>query len=245
MPTYFWSGAERGYSLAVAFPEKLLNPDEEIVLDLRPHWTFFVTQLLLMLAALVLVVLAVVLDLNSIIQVILLAGFAVALLNLAWRLVKWQGINMVVTSERMVFRTGVVAKKGIEVPLERINTVFFNQSILERLVGSGDLSVESAGEGGRQDFDNVWRPNRVQQMIYQAKEANEDQQHQEAAQAIVDAQAAAVEAQIAPLAASVAASVNAGASIPEQIGQLDDLRVRGVITDAEFEAKKTQLLNRM
>lgn len=231
----------------MAFPDKLLNPDEKIVLDLRPHWTYFAPQLLLALAALVLVVLTVVFDLHAIIQVILLAVLAIALLNLALRLVKWQGINMVVTSERMVFRSGIVAKKGIEIPLERINTVFFNQSIVERMVGSGDLSVESAGEGGRQDFDNVWRPNRVQQMIYQAKESNEDQQHQEAAQAIVDAQAAAAQA----VAASPGppppghAGAGSGVSIPEQIGQLDDLRVRGVITDAEFDAKKTELLKRM
>lgn len=236
----------------MAFPEKLLNPDEQIVLDLRPHWSYFFSQLLLALVALVAVVLTVVFDLPGVVQAIFLAGFAIALVLLGFRLLKWQGINMVVTSERMVFRTGLVAKKGIEIPLERINTVFFSQSFVERLIGSGDLSVESAGEGGRQDFDNVWRPNRVQQLIYQAKEDNEDADHREAAEAIVEAQAAAAaeaaERQpppatyAAPMATAPAASP---ANIPEQIGQLDDLRVRGVITDAEFEAKKTELLRRM
>lgn len=36
-----------------------------------------------------------------------------------------------------------------------------------------------------------------------------------------------------------------GPTIPEQIKQLADLRDSGVLTDAEFEAKKSDLLNRM
>jgi len=139
----------------------------------------------------------------------------------------------------------VLAKKGIEIPLDRINTVFFNQSVRERMLGTGDLTIESAGEGGQQHFANVWRPNRVQQMIYQAKEANEDQDFREAAEAIVEAQQEAAMPPPHPHSAAPQAPAAATASIPEQIAQLDELRVRGVITDAEFQAKKTELLGRM
>lgn len=232
----------------MAFPEKLLNPEERIILDLRPHWSFLAREMLLFLGGLAVLIGALVISradiadndvFNSGIVILGLLVLAAAAAVLLRQLLAWRGVNMVVTSERMVVRTGVLAKSGIEVPLDRINTVFFNQSLLGRLIGSGDLSVESAGEDGRQDFTNVWRPNRVQQVIYQAKEEAEDRDRQDAAQALVHAQRAANPAAV------VAAAATAPASIPEQIDQLDKLRTRGIITNAEFEAKKTELLGRM
>ena len=41
------------------------------------------------------------------------------------------------------------------------------------------------------------------------------------------------------------AAATPAASLPEQLQQLADLRDRGVLTTAEFEAKKAQLLERM
>lgn len=214
----------------MAFDRKLLNSNEEILLDLRPHWWFITPQVALVVAALVVAGVAAALGAPSVVIWIVAALIVLALLNLAWRWINWNGVNFVITSDRLVFRTGVISKKGIEIPLERINTVFFKQSIFERMVGSGDLTVESAGEGGQQAFENVRRPNLVQQEIYRAMEINKNQEF--------TAMAAAHAAAAAPAAA-------AGLSIPQQIEQLDQLRLRGVITEAEFQTKKTDLLNRM
>jgi len=117
----------------------------------------------------------------------------------------------------------VLAKHGIEIPLERVNTVFFSQSVFERIVGSGDLVIESAGEMGRQDFSNVRKPSAVQNEIHRQMEDNENRKF--------DRRGPQVPA--------------AGPSIPEQIQQLDALRQQGVLTDAEFQAKKADLLDRM
>src|SRR5690606_9212719 len=68
---------------------------------------------------------------------------------------RWATTHFVVTTDRLIYRHGVLAKKGIEIPLERVNTVFFSQSIIERMLGSGDLVIESAGEQGRQSFSDV------------------------------------------------------------------------------------------
>jgi len=46
-------------------------------------------------------------------------------------------------------------------------------------------------------------------------------------------------------AAAATASTPRSLSIPEQIEQLDQLRIRGVITESEFQLKKADLLNRM
>ncbi len=169
---------------------------------------------------------------NNVIQFLGVFFFAASIVWLLIRLVKWQSIDMAVTNERVVVRTGLLRKAGIEIPLDRINTVFFRQTILERMIGSGDLSIESAGEGGRQDFRDVWRPNRVQHMIYEAREAAEDKDRSQSAEAIAAAGGAG-------------GPTGAAASIPDQIRQLDELRVRGILSDQEFAAKKAELLRRM
>ena len=124
----------------------------------------------------------------------------------------------------MIHRYGVVAKHGIEIPLERINTVFFNQSIFERLLGAGDLGIESAGERGAETFEDVRKPAIVQNEIYRQMEANSNRMYGGRQQP---------------------ATQQAGLSIPEQIEKLDELRKRGVISEQEFAAKKADLLNRM
>lgn len=217
----------------MAFDRKLLNTDEEILLDLRPHWWYITPQVAIVVAVVVALGLVVSFGLPQ--ALVLVAGVVLvaALLNLVWRWITWSGINFVITTDRLIFRTGVFSKHGIEIPLERINTVFFSQTLLERLVASGDLSVESAGEGGHQDFANVRRPSLVQQEIYRAMEINKNQEFT----AMAEAHAVA--------AGHAAASGQSMLSIPEQIEQLDQLRLRGVITEAEFQTKKTELLGRM
>ena len=130
----------------------------------------------------------------------------------------------------MISRKGVVAKNGIEIPLDRINTVFFEQTATERLLGAGNLGIESAGEGGRQTFTNIRKPNLVQAEIYSQKERYEDRRLERMGQA----SAGAGQAPSAPV-----------ESIPEQIAQLDELRSRGVLTNKEFQKKKEELLRRM
>jgi len=208
---------------AMPFSRKLLNEGEDVVLDLHPHWEYFIKQSLVLLAAVTLGVVVLLQDAHGAIQ----ATTGVALLAaLGWfglTYAKWVTTNFVVTTDRLIYRHGVLAKHGIEIPLERVNTVFFSQSVFERIVGSGDLVIESAGEMGRQDFSNVRKPSAVQNEIHRQMEDNENRKF--------DRRGPQVPA--------------AGPSIPEQIQQLDALRQQGVLTDAEFQAKKADLLDRM
>lgn len=214
----------------MGFNPKLLNKNEEVLLDVRPHWWFITPQVALVVLALVVLAVAAAIGAPTILLYVLGVGVLIALLNLAWRYANWTGVNFVVTTDRLIFRSGVFSKAGIEIPLERINTVFFNTTLFERAVGSGDLSVESAGEGGQQNFDNVRKPQLIQQEIYRAMEINKTQEFSAMAKAHAAATGAAAEREL---------------SIPEQIEQLDQLRLRGVITEAEFQTKKSDLLDRM
>ena len=207
----------------MAFPRKLLNDGEEVALDLRPHWWFMAEPTAALVGSIVLGVIA----LQSDISAIKILCAVLLLFCLGWfgiRYAKWSTTNFVVTSDRVIHRHGVIAKHGIEIPLERINTVFFNQSIFERLLGAGDLGIESAGERGAETFEDVRKPAIVQNEIYRQMEANSSSMYGGRQQS---------------------ATQQTGLSIPEQIEKLDELRKRGVISEQEFAAKKADLLNRM
>jgi uncharacterized membrane protein YdbT with pleckstrin-like domain len=204
------------------FPRKFLNDDEDIVLDLHPHWWFFVRPSLAFAAAVALgIALAGQAQDNGVIALVLLGLMALTALWWVVRYARWRTTNFVVTTDRLVWRHGVLAKSGREIPLDRINDIAFNQSLFERLLGAGDLTIESAGERGQQNFTDIPKPAHVQNVIY----AEVDRLKQRDAERVVEARG--------PL------------SIPEQIEKLDELRQRGVLTQAEFDSKKAQLLDRL
>lgn len=212
----------------MAFPPELLSEDEEVVVDMHPHWWTMV-PISALLAAVILGGLSILVADGSGTawtagRAVVGVGVLAALVAFGVRYAKWATTEFVVTTERVISRSGVLAKTGIEIPLDRINTVFFNQSPFERVMRSGDLGIESAGEGGRQTFTNIRKPNMVQAEIYAQKERYEDRRLERMGRA---------------------SGGQREASIPEQIAQLDDLRKRGLVSDAEFEAKKAELLGRM
>jgi uncharacterized membrane protein YdbT with pleckstrin-like domain len=112
----------------------------------------------------------------------------------------------------------------VEIPLERINNINFHQRIIDRIIGAGDLDIESAGKDGQTHFDFIRHPDGVQHEIYRQME------HRNMPQAPTTV------AQPAP---------SPAASVPDQIEQLARLRDQGHISAQEYEQKKNQLLERM
>ena len=221
------------------FPRELLTDDEELVLDLRPHWWYIAPASVYLGLAVLIGLVALLNDWPDVVKVLIGLVVLVALGYFAQRYTQWATTNFVVTNERVVSRMGVVAKKGIEIPLDRINTVFFSQTFFERLLGAGDLGIESAGEGGRQTFSDIRKPSLVQQEIYRQKESFERRRLGDMGRTIA-AQFPQNQAPQAPQAPATPV-----ASVPEQIEHLDRLRRSGAISEDEFQAKKTELLRRM
>ena len=135
------------------------------------------------------------------------------------RYIKWLTTNFVVTSDRVVFRHGVFAKSGIEIPLERINSVHFTQTIIERILGAGDLMIESGSEQGQQRFSDVRNPDRVTKVIHEQMDINED----------------------ATLRRGYAAAAPS-TDVATQLEKLEGMRDRGTLSPEEFEAQKRKLL---
>jgi uncharacterized membrane protein YdbT with pleckstrin-like domain len=209
----------------VPYPQKLLRNDEQIVLDLHPHLWYLFPRLLVMVVAIVAGIWAAAGGAPTFLQGVI--GVLVVLATGWWliRLAAYLSTNFVLTTDRVIYRTGVLRKTGIEIPLERINTVFFEQRIWERIIKAGNVAVESAGESGRTHFTDIRNPEQVVNEIHTQMDANEDRGNDRVGQAA---------------ARGVAAG---GLSNAEQLEKLAALHASGALTDAEFEAQKQKLLS--
>jgi len=203
----------------VPFPPRLLNDNEEVVLDLRPHWLFLVGPSAVLASA---VAAAVVVSTWTTRGVVLIPLLLAVLVALGWFLVRvgsWSGTTLVVTNHRLVLRSGML-RRGRELALERVDDITITQTAWARMLGAGDVLIESVGEGSRESFTGCPHPRRVRDEIRHQMEL--------ATARTIDRQAGRRD--LSPL---------------EQLERLDELRRRGVISDAEFESKKTQLLGRL
>ena len=204
----------------MAFPKKYLNDGEEIIVDLRPHWFFLFGPVVALLAALTLAVWVGSGDPEDYVLFPVLALAVAGLLYFLVRLTQWMTTDLVLTTDRLIYRKGVVSRTGREIPLERINDVSFSQSLFQRMLRAGDLLVESGGERGQSSFGHFADPQGVQNEIHRAIEAA----------AARDADRMAGRRELSPL---------------EQLEKLEELRQRGVISQAEFDLKKQKLLDRL
>jgi membrane protein YdbS with pleckstrin-like domain len=213
----------------MSFPKRLLVPGEELVLDLRPHW---IALLLPTLATLGVVVVGIWLGLNAnwfpnwvveALMVILLIAYPIR------RLVWWLTSYFVVTSDRLIHREGWIAKHSMEIPLEAINDVRFSQGVFERIIGAGTLIVQSASEAGREEFKAIRNPEDVQKTIYHQGEMNQQRMFRPAGTMPAAAPPQPATPPMAP-------------STVTELERLADLRAKGVLTEAEFQAQKAKIL---
>jgi uncharacterized membrane protein YdbT with pleckstrin-like domain len=165
----------------VAYPEKLLADDEEIVEHLHPHWITLVPPVLLfiLICGLSGVAIAFLPDASahrSTHQFLLLAVLVIAVLLVLWLvvspLIRWRSTHYVITTHRVLIRRGVLNHVGHDITLARINDVGYEQSIWDRIVRAGSLSIESAGEHGQETLVDIPRANEIQQTLNRLIEAD-------------------------------------------------------------------------
>ena len=220
------------------YPKHLINEGEAVALDLRPHWWFFSKHILTGIPLVILLVVATRINDETVHDVVLYVVGGLAVLWAIWLLVKfleWSRTFFVVTDQRVIFRTGILTRHGVEIPLERVNNINFHQGIWERIIGAGDLEIQSAGEEGTSQFSNVRHPDGVQQEIYRQMEVDAKR----------DAGRGASEIGKAVADAMGKGGGGGGDDIPAQIEALARLRDNGTISAEEFEKKKADLLERM
>jgi uncharacterized membrane protein YdbT with pleckstrin-like domain len=211
----------------MAFPRRLLIEGEELVLDLRPHWIALIVPGFVTLLVVVgwILALAYAPDDGAGRSAVIWGSLGVGLVILIWyplrAFIAWVTSNFAVTSDRVIHREGFIAKRTMEIPHEAINDIRFQQSIMERMVGAGDLILESAGEFGRNVFANIRHPESVQRTIYEQGERNKERMFQGGRRSAGTPQAP---------------------SVTTELERLAELRDKGVLTEAEFQNQKKKIL---
>jgi uncharacterized membrane protein YdbT with pleckstrin-like domain len=164
----------------VAYPDKVLAEDEKVVEHLHPHWITLVPATLwfLLICAGVGFGIAYAPDDGTGRTVVLIAIAVVAVVLFAWLAaapwIRWRTTHYVFTTHRVLIRRGILHRDGRDIALTRINDVGFSQSLWDRMVGAGTLTIESAGEQGQQVLVNVPDSDDQQQLLNRLIEQDHD-----------------------------------------------------------------------
>jgi uncharacterized membrane protein YdbT with pleckstrin-like domain len=163
----------------VAFPEDVLTADEHVVLHLHPHWKALIRPVLVLVLAIAAVVAGSVLlpegDAGMIgLYVIAALGLALVVWLSIWPVVVWRGTHYLFTNERVLLQQGVFSLDRRDIPLNRVNDHTMNQQFVERLLGCGTLTIESAGERGQTVLTDIPHVGQVQTKLYELVEADHD-----------------------------------------------------------------------
>jgi membrane protein YdbS with pleckstrin-like domain len=144
----------------VAYPEKVLADDEQVVEHLHPHWITLVPATLwfILICAAAGVGIAFAPDSGTAHTVVLIAIIVVD----------------VFTTHRVLIRRGLLKQTGRDIALQRISDVGFTQSLLDRMVGAGTLAIESASEHGQETLTNVPNSDQQQQLLNRLIEQDGD-----------------------------------------------------------------------
>ncbi len=206
----------------MGFDASNLHGNEKIVVDTHPHWIMLAKGVVILLMAVAIGIWLLAQGWEgasgTVANTVAALAIITSLLYMLQRWISWVSTNFVVTTDRCVYREGIISKRGVEIPLERINTVFFNQSVIDRIIGAGTLTIESAGENGVQTFQDVRDPIGVQQILYQEMEENENRKFDR-----VRAPAPQI-------------------SVADELAKLAALHDQGHLSESEFAEQRARLL---
>lgn len=151
------------------YPDELLRSGERVMVHKHPHWKVLVLPVLALL---------VIVGLGSYaagwvagqswrsygwIGLAVFGGIGVLRLTVA-PLLRWQTTHFVLTTRRVLVREGVLSRSGIDIPINRINSVQFRHSLIDRILGCGTLIVESASDEPL-EFDDIPQVERVHSLL--------------------------------------------------------------------------------
>lgn len=159
----------------MAYPRRLLGEGEEIVLELHPHWKALVLPT---------VALPVVVFLGFFLYfripesrfdtffrwVVVLAALAAFTVWVVVPFLRWRTTTYVLTSRRLIMRSGILSRQGRDMPLTRVNDASFSHNVVDRILRCGTLVIESAGERGQLVLASVPRVESVQREVYRQVE---------------------------------------------------------------------------
>jgi membrane protein YdbS with pleckstrin-like domain len=150
----------------MALPRKFFNDDEDLLVEMRPHWVFFAGPLSAAVAVVagVIAILVALSPPNWAIDILLLVA-AVPVLWFLGRLLRWRTYAIVLTTTRIVVRRGVLGRNTTQIRLQRITEICISQKLWERVIQTGRLLVDLQGEDDAVVLEFIRKPAIVQRVI--------------------------------------------------------------------------------
>ena len=219
----------------MGYVEQLLSKGETIVVRSRQHWVAMLASILINgFIIIVTVVLSVFLrtllgSLGSIksiaeavLNVLTVLGVGFGLVRLGWDTLQWWAEEYMVTTRRVIQTEGLINKRTTDSSLEKVNDVVLTQSFFGRILGYGNLEIVTGSDIGVNLLVRLREPITFKTAMLDQK-ARLGHEYGEARPP-----------DQAP-----------DSDVPKLIAELDDLRKRGLISDAEFNEKKAKLLSQI
>ena len=215
-----------------------LMPGENMILYSNPHWWYFWKEVAASFGLLGLLLLVVVLGdgvINDTVKFVAGIVFVVIILATIYAFIGWKTTRFAITDQRVAYQSGIIQRRGVSIPLNRVNNVNFTQSFIARALNNGIVTIESAGETGDSVFENIPDPEKVRTLIFQQVEADEQADSDRNAASL----AKAMQQHVPPPPPA------AGPSAQERLKALDDLHAQGLVNDAEYDLKRKQILDEL
>lgn len=207
-----------------SYIDNLMGDQERIILVTRQHWFMLVKSIVLEIL-LIFIIITIAIGTTVIFSqytwLIAITGAIVLLIPLATMIrdvLDWSNRRYIVTNRRVIQISGVFSKGAIDSSLEKVNDVKLDQSFLGRLFNYGDIEILTASELGANLFKRIGEPIRFKTAMINAKEQLERGGESGFKEAV---------------------------NLPEMIAELDQLRQKGILTEEEFQNKKTELLKKI
>lgn len=162
----------------MAYPDDLLSSGEHVVIHKHPHWKMLIFPVfwLLVVVALGTYLAGLVVD-QSWAGIAWIALAVIGVVLILWLtiapVVRWRTTHFIITSDRVMYREGVFKRTGLDIPLARVNSVRFEHSLMDRVLGCGTLIIESASDEPL-EFDDIPSVEKVHTMLYREVNDNPD-----------------------------------------------------------------------
>lgn len=202
-----------------------LKNNEKVIMTTWPHWFTLVFPGFVAFAGI-----------SGMIAIAIATGFLYALLGILvfalyflYKYVERKNNLWAVTNLRVIDEEGVFSNNAKESPLDKINNVAYSQSLWGKMLGFGNVQIQTAAEAGSTTYYHVEKPGELKDAITQMQE--EYKSHYARLQA-------------AELVKGYETVRNpANSAVADELDKLFSLKEKGVISEDEYQQLKNKILN--
>ena len=162
-----------------------LRNEEKIIFETHKHWFVLIIPLIISL-----IIIALSFYIYTKLTLLMWWHFLVpafALVYFIYKYYSWKFDLWVVTSYRVIDEFGVFSINSKESPIDKINNVSYQQSLFGRMIGFGDVQIQTAAEMGETSYTFISHPQKLKEALSAAQEQYKDYQMNKQAFKLADA----------------------------------------------------------